>query len=81
MKIIKQLLTIILVLIVIDICFVMDGNSAYAVENDHKQATCPVMGGKINPEYYVDVEGKRIYVCCPGCIDIIKRTPQNIVKK
>ena len=36
------------------------------------QTTCPVMGGKINKKQYADVKGKRIYVCCPGCIGKIK---------
>ena len=31
------------------------------------QATCPVMGGKINPALFVEQNGERIYMCCPGC--------------
>ena len=45
------------------------------------QTVCPVMGGKINKELYVDVEGKRIYVCCGGCIDPIKKDGAKFVKK
>lgn len=45
------------------------------------QATCPVMGGKINKKQYVDVEGKRIYVCCPGCIGKIKADPSKYINK
>lgn len=48
----------------------------------HKQQTlCPVMGGKISKKYYVDVNGKRIYVCCPGCISKIKQDPDKYIKK
>lgn len=36
------------------------------------QTTCPVMGGRINKDLYVDHDGKRIYVCCRGCIRPIK---------
>lgn len=45
------------------------------------QTTCPVMGGKIDKNLYVDVEGKRIYVCCNGCIGAIKKDPAKYIKK
>jgi len=45
------------------------------------QTTCPVMGGKINRKQYADVDGKRIYVCCPGCIGTIKADPAKFIKK
>jgi YHS domain-containing protein len=45
------------------------------------QTTCPVMGGKINKSQYVDVKGKRIYVCCPGCIGKIKADPDEYIEK
>jgi len=45
------------------------------------QATCPVLGGKINKELYADVNGKRIYVCCGGCIAPIKKNPDTFIKK
>ncbi|MBD3317275.1 MAG: hypothetical protein GF344_15925 [Chitinivibrionales bacterium] len=31
------------------------------------QTTCPVMGGEVNKELYVEKDGKRIYVCCEPC--------------
>ena len=46
------------------------------------QTTCPVMGGqKINKALYADVKGYRIYVCCKGCIDVIKADPKKVIKK
>ncbi len=45
------------------------------------QTTCPVMGGKINKDLYVDHAGKRIYVCCQGCIAPIKADPDKFIKK
>jgi hypothetical protein len=45
------------------------------------QATCPVMGGKIVKTQYADVNGKRIYVCCAGCIAKIKADPEKYIKK
>jgi len=47
----------------------------------HVQTMCPVMGGKINKELYVDHGGKRIYVCCKGCIAPIKKDPKKFIKK
>jgi YHS domain-containing protein len=35
----------------------------------------------INPKMYVDVQGKRIYVCCPGCITKIKAEPEKYIKQ
>ena len=35
----------------------------------------------INPKMYVDVQGKRIYVCCPGCITKIKADPGKYIKQ
>ncbi len=45
------------------------------------QTTCPVMGGKINKAQYADVKGKRIYVCCAGCIAKIKADPDKYIKQ
>ena len=44
------------------------------------QTKCPVMGGKINKSQYADVNGKRVYVCCPGCISKIKADPDKYIK-
>jgi YHS domain-containing protein len=45
------------------------------------QTTCPVMGGKINPALYVDVEGQRIFVCCAGCVTAVKNDPEKYLLK
>ena len=50
------------------------------------QLTCPVMGGKIDKNLYVDTgsidaEGKRIYVCCEGCLEKLKADPQKYFKQ
>jgi len=45
------------------------------------QTTCPVMGGKIIKTQYVDVKGKRVYVCCPGCIAKVKTDPAKYLAK
>jgi len=46
-----------------------------------KQTTCPVMGGAVNANLYVDAEGKRIYVCCAGCLSAIKKDPAKYIAK
>ena len=46
-----------------------------------KQTTCPVMGGEVDKTQYVDVKGKRIYVCCPPCAKKIKADPDTYLKK
>jgi len=48
---------------------------------EKKQTTCPIMGGKINKAQYADVNGKRIYVCCVGCIGKIKANPDKYIKQ
>ncbi len=45
------------------------------------QSTCPVLGGPVNKDLYVDYQGKRIYVCCAGCIDEVKKDPAKYIDK
>jgi YHS domain-containing protein len=47
-----------------------------------QQTNCPVMTqNKINKKLYVDAKGKRIYVCCKGCLPMIKRNPEKYLKQ
>ncbi len=45
------------------------------------QKTCPVMGGAVNKELYVEHEGKRIYVCCEPCKKQVKENPGKFIEK
>ncbi len=45
------------------------------------QTVCPVMGNKINKSLFVDYQGKRIYVCCNGCIGTVKADPAKYIKE
>jgi len=45
------------------------------------QTKCPVMGGDVDKTKFVDYDGKRIYVCCGGCIAKIKKDPAKYVKQ
>jgi YHS domain-containing protein len=44
------------------------------------QTTCPVMGGEIDKKVFVDYDGKRVYFCCPGCIETFKKDPAKYLK-
>lgn len=45
------------------------------------QTICPVMGGEVNKNLYVDYDGKRIYVCCKGCIETVKKDPAKYIRE
>ena len=42
--------------------------------------TCPVTGEAISKDVSVEVEGRTIYACCPGCLDKIKKNPELYLK-
>ena len=44
------------------------------------QTLCPLTNDPINRQYYADHDGKRIYVCCPHCIAIVKENPQKYIR-
>ena len=39
------------------------------------------MGGAINTNLFVDVDGKRVYVCCTMCVSKVKADGEKYVKK
>ena len=45
------------------------------------QTHCPVMGGKIDSTVFTDIQGQRVYHCCPGCSDPLKKDPDKYFKK
>jgi len=55
-----------------------------AAQEDGKvnhQTVCPVMGGKIDTDVYVDYEGKRVYFCCKGCPEKFMKKPGSFLQK
>jgi len=67
-------------------CILGIGLAATAAEEQKpepkKQTTCPVMEGQpINKANYIDIKGKRIYVCCKGCLNQIKANPDKYIKR
>ncbi|UCD94328.1 MAG: hypothetical protein JSU69_11290 [Candidatus Zixiibacteriota bacterium] len=45
------------------------------------QTHCPVMGGEIDSTVYTDMQGQRVYHCCPMCSDKLKADPDKYFKK
>lgn len=46
------------------------------------QKTCPIMGKPVDATMKsVVVKGRKIFVCCPPCIDKIKADPDTFIKK
>ncbi|WP_372807704.1 hypothetical protein [Pontiella sp.] len=55
--------------------------TAAAVE-PKEQTHCPVMQrSAVDKALWVDVKGKRIYVCCPGCIEKIEANPDKYINR
>ena len=44
------------------------------------QTVCPVMGGKVNKDIFVDHEGRRVYFCCQGCVGAFKKDAEKYLK-
>jgi YHS domain-containing protein len=53
-------------------------NGEYA---ESLQKTCPVMGGAIDKSLFVEYEGRRIYVCCNGCVETVRQNPAKYAKE
>jgi YHS domain-containing protein len=45
------------------------------------QVNCPVMGGAASKKVYTDYQGKRIYFCCPPCIQQFNKDPDKYMKQ
>jgi len=45
------------------------------------QKLCPVTGELINPNIFVDYDGRRIYFCCDMCPPQFKKDPEKFLKK
>jgi len=51
--------------------------AASAVE----QTICPVMGGVVNKDIYVEYKGKKVYFCCESCKGMFEKDPEKYVAK
>ena len=50
-------------------------------EKGGAQTHCPVMGGEINKDIYVDYDGMRIYFCCAGCESAFLEKAEEYLQK
>ena len=56
--------------------------NGFADETEIKpQTVCPVMGGKINKDFYLDYQSQRIYFCCPACKPEFLDDPEKYMQK
>ncbi len=46
-----------------------------------EQTTCPIMGGPINKEIFVEYKGKKVYFCCAGCEGKFNADPEKYLSK
>ena len=56
------------------------GETTRPAEDGIAQKECPVMGGPIDKKFYADHQGRRIYFCCAGCINVFKKDPEKYIK-
>ncbi|HSG99057.1 MAG TPA: hypothetical protein VLB27_03345, partial [candidate division Zixibacteria bacterium] len=45
------------------------------------QTHCPVMGGPIDSGAYTDIQGQRVYHCCPMCTADLRKDPDKFFMK
>ena len=57
------------------------GAEGHAAAEVIEQKVCPVMGGAIDKNVFVEHEGKKVYFCCPGCEDTFKADPEKYMTK
>ena len=51
--------------------------AALKLRDKGTQKTCPVMGGAVDKNVFVDYEGKRIYFCCASCKTDFAKDPDK----
>ncbi len=57
----------------------MADNTGEQVAAEVEQTTCPVMGGAINKDIFVEYKGKKVYFCCPGCEEQFNKEPEKYI--
>jgi YHS domain-containing protein len=46
-----------------------------------EQTICPVMGGPINKDIFVEYKGKKVYFCCAQCKGEFEKEPEKYLSK
>ena len=61
---------------------VFAGLSALFAQPRYADNTCPVMPGtRLNEKFYVDYQGKRVFLCCRSCVRAFKKNPERYAAK
>ncbi len=71
---------VIIVLVALVLALALAG-AGLAADSGQAQATCPVLGGKINRGVYADCQGQRVYFCCSGCVGKFQQDPGKYLNK
>ena len=59
----------------------MDAEPVVETASVIEQTTCPVMGGAIDKELFVEYKGKKVYFCCAGCEEQFNKEPEKYIAK
>jgi YHS domain-containing protein len=60
----------------------VQGRSAFQVADGAGAGRmCPVMGGAVDREVFLDYKGQRVYFCCDGCKDVFLKDPDGYLEK
>ena len=70
-----------IILLIVLAGFVCSGIAVADKNELSPQAVCPVMGGKIDKDVYVDYQAQRIYFCCPSCKEAFLKDPGKYMRK
>ena len=71
----KILISLLVVAGTIFVLTISSGLSWGAIE---KGQTCPVMPGRpVKEKFFVDYNGKRVYLCCAPCVKAFKKHPEK----
>ena len=46
-----------------------------------EQTICPVMGGAIDKNVFVEYQGKKVYFCCTQCKGEFEKNPEKYLSK
>jgi YHS domain-containing protein len=45
------------------------------------QTNCPIMGGAVDENVFIEYQGQRVYFCCPGCDKTFLENPEPYVAR
>ena len=58
-----------------------DSEQTVVVAEETEQTTCPVMGGAIDKDVFVEYQEKKVYFCCDPCKGKFNAAPATYVAK